>query len=544
MSKKAVAIHWFRKGLRLHDNPALMDACKGALLVYPLFILDPYFAKPQFVGQNRYNFLLESLRDIDNNLRQRYNSRLYVVQGKPHEVLPKLFEEWKVTRVTWESDTEPYARDRDNKIFQLAKDAGVEAKTHVSHTLYDPEAILAKNKGQSTTSYSAFNKLISRLGPPPQPLDAPKKKELPEMLVERTGIDDGEYTVPKLEELGYPSLADPNPCPFRGGESAALERLEMHLKRKKWIATFEKPKTKPNALEPDTTVLSPYLKFGCLSSRKFWLELQNIYEEYKSHSKPPVSLEGQLYWREFFYLNSYATPNFHKMEGNPICRQIPWEENKDHLKKWEMSETGYPFVDAIMTQLRETGWIHHLARHMVACFLTRGDLWISWEEGAKVFDRYLLDADYAVNHGNWMWLSCSCYFYQFFRCYSPVSFGKKTDKNGDYIRKWIPALKKYPAKYIYEPWKAPLSVQKSCGCVIGKDYPKPIIEDHTKRSKENMSKMKAAYDAHKAGKPLTKAKEYVEGDKKGGTLRKLFEGSGPEQSRSKNSTGTKKAKKA
>ena len=87
-----------------------------------------------------------------------------------------------------------------------------------------------------------------------------------------------------------------------------------------------------------------------------------------------------------------------------------------------------------MTQLREEGWIHHLARHAVACFLTRGDLWVSWEEGLKVFDELLLDADWSVNAGTWLWLSCSSFFQQFFHCYCPVRFGRKADANGDFIR--------------------------------------------------------------------------------------------------------------
>lgn len=162
--------------------------------------------------------------------------------------------------------------------------------------------------------------------------------------------------------------------------------------------------------------------------------------QHAQHSKPPVSLLGQLYWREFFYLNGHTVPNFDRMEGNPICKQIPWRKDGDAeterlLEAWEEGRTGYPFIDAIMvgpatwgvggftrlppsppfapqTQLREEGWMHHLARHAVACFLTRGDLWISWERGARVFDRHLLDADWSINNGNWMWLSASAFFYQ------------------------------------------------------------------------------------------------------------------------------------
>lgn len=176
------------------------------------------------------------------------------------------------------------------------------------------------------------------------------------------------------------------------------------------------------------------------------------------------------------------------------CRQIPWQRDDNLISAWKNARTGYPFIDAIMTQLRVEGWIHHLTRHAVACFLTRGDLWQHWEEGAKIFDLYLLDADWALNNGNWQWLSCSNFFYQYFRCYSPVAFGKKTDKNGDYIRKWLPQLSRFPQQYIYEPWTAPLSLQKSCGCVIGEDYPARIVI-HETVSKENMNKMKIAYGA-------------------------------------------------
>ena len=137
--------------------------------------------------------------------------------------------------------------------------------------------------------------------------------------------------------------------------------------------------------------------------------------------------------------------------------------------------------------------IHHLARHAVACFLTRGDLWQSWEDGAKVFDLYLLDSDWALNNANWQWLSCSNFFYQYFRCYSPVAFGKKTDPSGAYIRKWIPKLAKFPDKFIFEPWLAPKSVQEQAKCIIGVDYPNPIVQ-HDVASKQNIQRMKCAYD--------------------------------------------------
>ena len=181
------------------------------------------------------------------------------------------------------------------------------------------------------------------------------------------------------------------------------------------------------------------------------------------------------------------------MEGNPICPQIPWGEDPEKLAAWTEARTGFPFIDAIMIQLREEGWVHHLARHAVACFLTRGDLWIHWERGMQVFEKYLIDYDWSINSSNWMWLSSSAFFLPI---YSPVAFGKKTDPSGAYIRKYLPRLARYPDKYVYEPWTAPLEVQEEAGCIIGEDYPYPIV-DHETASKENIARMNRAYDAAK-----------------------------------------------
>ena len=159
--------------------------------------------------------------------------------------------------------------------------------------------------------------------------------------------------------------------------------------------------TNPTSLRPDTTALSAYLKFGAMSSREFWWKVQNIYTSVGHHSQPPESLHGQLYFREFFYLCAYKSPAFDKMIGNPDCKQVEWHTDTKVLKQWEDGMTGFPAIDATMRQLKKEGWIHHLGRHLVACFLTRGDLWIHWELGAKVFEKNLIDADWTLNHANW-----------------------------------------------------------------------------------------------------------------------------------------------
>ncbi|MEQ2201356.1 Cryptochrome-1, partial [Xenoophorus captivus] len=259
-----------------------------------------------------------------------------------------------------------------------------------------------------------------------------------------------------------------------------------------WVANFERPRMNANSLLASPTGLSPYLRFGCLSCRLFYFKLTDLYRKVKKNSSPPLSLYGQLLWREFFYTAATNNPRFDKMEGNPICVRIPWDKNPEALAKWAEAKTGFPWIDAIMTQLRQEGWIHHLARHAVACFLTRGDLWISWEEGMKVFEELLLDADWSVNAGSWMWLSCSSFFQQFFHCYCPVGFGRRTDPNGDFIRRYLPVLRGFPAKFIYDPWNAPESVQAAAKCIIGVHYPKPMVH-HAEASRLNIERMKQIY---------------------------------------------------
>ncbi|XP_016976032.1 cryptochrome-2 [Drosophila rhopaloa] len=500
-AERSTLVHWFRKGLRVHDNPALSqvftaaNAAPGQFFIRPIFILDPGILDWMQVGANRWRFLQQTLNDLDQELR-KLDSRLFVVRGKPAEVFPRIFKSWRVELLTFETDIEPYSLARDEAVQKLAKSEGVKVETHCSHTIYNPELVIAKNLGKAPITYQKFLGIVEQLKIP-KVLGVPEKlkriNDPPKDEVEQE--DSTAYDCPTMEQLvKRPEELGLNKFP--GGETEALRRMKESLSDELWVARFEKPNTAPNSLEPSTTVLSPYLKFGCLSARLFHQKLKEILKRQTKHSQPPVSLIGQLLWREFYYTVAAAEPNFDRMLGNVYCLQIPWQEQPKHLEAWTHGRTGYPFIDAIMRQLRQEGWIHHLARHAVACFLTRGDLWISWEEGQRVFEQLLLDQDWALNAGNWMWLSASAFFHQYFRVYSPVAFGKKTDPQGHYIRKYVPELSKYPAGCIYEPWKASLADQRAYGCVLGTDYPHRIVK-HEVVHKENIKRMGAAYKVNR-----------------------------------------------
>jgi cryptochrome len=202
-----------------------------------------------------------------------------------------------------------------------------------------------------------------------------------------------------------------------------------------------------------------------------------------------------------FYMLGATSTNFDKSEDNAHCLEVPWDSNSSFQKAWAEGNTGYPFIDGLMRQLNETGWIHHLGRHAVACFLTRGDLWQNWTFGRDVFNKLLLDADGSLNNGNWMALAgVAPWSTQWFRIYSPIPDEKSAlnvGMDGAWLKRFVPELKDMPAKYMYCLWKAPASIQAQAKCIVGKDYPAPIV-DHAMARDANLKKFKAALDVRTA----------------------------------------------
>lgn len=300
-------------------------------------------------------------------------SRLYVIRGTPKNEIPRIFKEWNVTLMTFESEIEPFSQRRDALVKIHADQFNVKLDEFQSHTVYNPHLVLQSNNNQVPMQYQSYMSLVEnkKVAPAVEMTEKHKlktKQQPPKDSNEETNASC--YDLPELSELPL-NEAELGPNKFPGGEKEALDRMEKMLSKKTYIWEFEKPKTAPNSIEPSTTVLSPYITFGCLSARLFFHKLKAVLSKAKKHSKPPVSLMGQLMWREFYYCAAAAEPNFDKMVGNKICRQIPWRYDEDLLNAWAHGKTGYPFIDAIMRQLRQEGWIHHLARHAVACFLTR-----------------------------------------------------------------------------------------------------------------------------------------------------------------------------
>ncbi|KAL3661038.1 hypothetical protein V7S43_014054 [Phytophthora oleae] len=533
---KRRAVVWFRRDLRLHDNLALDAAIraqqqlhkagKGEMTLLPIYIL--HLPKRLRCGPIRFQFLLEAVEDLAKSI-EKLHGRLLVLRGDAEEVLRVIMSAWGVTDLFFEAGVMPYAVERDDRVRAIARTLNVNVTAVRGVTLYDPNEIIRLNGGKPPTDYERLLEITENMPQPTQPIPAPVKlnnaaalstSQLVALLkdfcehdpstatsiaggkIDAESADSELFVVPVLTVFGL-TLPDPH-APLDGGESEALKRLEEFCKDERRVGMFEKPKTSPVAINaPSTTALSAYLCFGCLSAREFFYRIMFIQLQFPLRPGPTqVTLEGQLMWREFFYCYACGTPNFASQERNPGCKQIEWKlRDEDHvthlendqqkpiavsdadeklamhqLQCWKDGRTGFPWIDAVMRQINQEGWTHHTGRHAVACFLTRGVLYISWLRGAAYFQEKLIDMDWPMNVGNWLWVSASCFFSNYRHVASPSTFPQRWDQQAHFIRKYIPALRNMPDKFVHEPWKASLKVQRDAGCLIGKHYPFPIVD--------------------------------------------------------------------
>ncbi|KAA0259287.1 MAG: deoxyribodipyrimidine photo-lyase [Chloroflexi bacterium] len=417
------SIWWIRRDLRLADNPALQAALSAGSAL-PVFILDPAF---DVSSPCRKSFLYEGLSALDNDLRKR-NSYLVVRKGKPIDALRQLLDEVKAEAIYAEEDFTPYARNRDALIQKL-----LPLKLVQGQTVHHPHAIL-KQDGRPYTVYTPYSRVWKAKLPNLNIRPAPETLNTP------TGI----CTEPLPEFTSNPI--------FPAGEAEALRRLDQFANLP--ITNYHNHR---NRLDLDgTSSLSPYIRFGMLGLRQaVRLATFNLQP---SNPKGAETWLNELIWREFYIQILYHFPQVAKTSFNPALARIPWRNNLSEFEAWKRGETGIPVVDAAMRQLQETGWMHNRARMIAASFLVK-DLLVDWRWGEKWFMQNLLDGDIAPNNGGWQWTAgTGTDAAPYFRIFNPVLQSQKFDPNGDYIRKWIPELRRVNAKQIHAPWKFGLKI--------------------------------------------------------------------------------------
>jgi deoxyribodipyrimidine photo-lyase len=463
MDKKTVIV-WLNQDLRIEDNLALYHACKNYDFVIILYLLESTLEKE--LGHYQRWWLYHSLNSFNQTLSKKYKNKLIFFKDNSHQKLTALIKKQAVGGIYWNRSYMPHDIIYEKLFKKLSKTHKIELQSFNSHLLIDPTTLLNKS-GQYFKVYKAFCRAASK------PLR--QLKTCPAFHIKR-GRNVKSDTLKKIilplekkAQTKFNVLEKPS-------EALALKQWKnfMHKKLKKYASQKDYPANQK------TSRMSAYLHFGQVSPRHMLKTLKK-----STNRKGSQALIDELLWREFSYYILYHFPKFPKTNFNAHFNQFRWNKKPSQLKKWQQGLTGYPIIDAGMRELMETGFMHNRVRMIVASFLIK-DLLIHWRYGAAWFLKHLFDADLANNSMGWQWVAGSGpNAAPFFRIFNPMLQSEKFDRDGLYIKKWIPSLKDLDAKWIHQPWNAPLDVLKKAKVKIGLTYPKPIV-DHIVASKKAM----------------------------------------------------------
>ncbi|MBL7649472.1 MAG: deoxyribodipyrimidine photo-lyase [Candidatus Hydrogenedentes bacterium] len=455
-------LYWIRNDLRLADNPALTAAIASGQPVIPVFIWSPEEEGNWPPGAATRAWLERSLAALAAAY-ETCGSRLILRQGSTCDILLSLCDECGADTVVASRRYEPSALRQEADVRDALRESGRSIKVFNGSLLNAPNDV-ATQMGEPYKVFTPYYNACLKREPLAVPYPAPERIPAP-------------VKWPATETLESLTLTPEHPWVgkmlrhWQIGEAGAQARLAAWVDEP--VTGYPVNRDLPGI--SGTSTLSPYLHFGEISPR----QIAHAVRQYPVHRDESVNANEsyirQLYWREFAHHLLYHFPHTPEEPLKELFGRFPWVKNDAYLKRWQRGQTGYPFVDAGMRELWETGWMHNRVRMVVASFLIK-DLRIHWREGADWFWDTLFDADLPNNSLGWQWVAgCGADAAPYFRVFNPVTQGMKFDGAGEYVRKWVPELAALPDKYIHCPWELGPIELASHGVTLGNNYPHPMV---------------------------------------------------------------------
>ena len=461
---------WFRRDLRMRDNPAL-HAAKGAQMI-PIYIHAPTQVAPWQAGGASRWWLHHSLTALATQLKAG-GSRLIIRSGDPLTVLLDLIAETGADAVYLNRLYEPASIVRDSRIKTRLTQQGIDYRSFAGSLLFEPWQVQTKT-GNAYKVFTPFWQTCQKRGLPSD--ITPAVRTLPAVSTRLRSLAIADLKL--LPAIGW----DKQFCAsWQPGEAGAQSQLRRFLKHK--LAEYETGRDTP--AHAATSLLSPHLHFGEISPRQIVYAVEHALHNTNRGGmhKPAQEFLRELVWREFTHHVLYHFPHTTHKPLNPRFENFPWHRRSNKLlRAWQRGLTGFPIVDAGMRELWSTGTMHNRVRMIVASLLCK-NLGYHWLLGAKWFWDTLVDADLAQNSFNWQWVAgCGADAAPYFRIFNPITQSEKFDREGIYLRRWLPELTALPNRFIHAPWQAPTDILNTAGVVLGKTYPFPICD--LKRTRE------------------------------------------------------------
>ena len=448
------ALLWLRRDLRVHDHPALHAALANHDHVIPVFCFDPRLLHGPHASGPRTQFLLDCLADLDRSLRRR-GSGLVLRHGRPEHAVTALAHHHGAATVFWTEDVSPFATTRDLAVRRALERVGVKGRSLPGLFAVDDPASLRTAAGGPYRMFTPFHRAWLRRE---RRAVLPAPRQLPPLPVESD-----QPMHPTLDEIGLKQTA---PDSAHGGERAGRRAVDRFLSHS--ASGYSSGRNELGAER--SSRLSPFLHFGCVSAREL--------EQRLGSGDATEAFRRQLCWRDFYAQVLAHFPDNARREFQVRYRgTIRWSRAAKRFEAWCEGRTGYPLIDAAMRQLQREGWMHNRGRLAAGSFLTK-DLGIDWRWGERWFMRMLIDGDEANNNGNWQWIASVGVDPQppSRRLYNPTRQQRRFDPDGAYVRRYLPELRDVPDRYLAEPWTMPRDVQVQSRCIVGKDYPLPIVD--------------------------------------------------------------------